>query len=38
VDPPSRTAADNPPEIVNLFSRYFTSLFTSDSSPHYICL
>ena len=37
VDPPSRTAADNPAEIVNLFNRYFTSVFTSDSSPHYAC-
>jgi hypothetical protein len=27
VDPPSRTAADNPAEIVNLFNRYFTSVF-----------
>ncbi|CAB4000068.1 RNA-directed DNA polymerase from mobile element jockey [Paramuricea clavata] len=37
VDPPSRTAADNPAEIVNLFNRYFTSVFTSDCSPHYAC-
>ena len=37
VDPPSKTAADNPAEIVNLFNRYFTSVFTSDSSPHYAC-
>jgi hypothetical protein len=37
VNPPSRTTADNSAEIVNLFNRYFTSVFTSDSSPHYEC-